>query len=137
VDIGYIVEDIELMATTLNVFPSSWDPFIQGICARRKFPKFNKLWEDFTQEKSRLISKSPKINDDENQSLGHQVKKSKEREEANPNNYKKPGHRKDASNIKCYTYKNMGHYASQFPHKHEKGKKKKHHANTIEAREHM
>jgi hypothetical protein len=30
----------------------------------------------------------------------------------------------------------MGHYASQCPHKPEKGKKKKHHAHTIEAEEH-
>jgi hypothetical protein len=63
------------MTTTFNVLPSSWDPFIEGICARSKFPKFNKLWKVFTQEESRLISKSEKINEDENQSLVDQVKK--------------------------------------------------------------
>jgi hypothetical protein len=91
------------MTTTCNSFPSSWDPFIQGICARRKLPKFNKLSEDCTQEQSRLISKSQKINNDENQSHVDQVKKKKEKEESNPKKSKKLCHRKDASNIKCYT----------------------------------
>jgi hypothetical protein len=134
--IGDPVEDVELVTTTLNGFPSSWDPFVQGICARSKLPKFNKLWADCTQEESRLISKSQKTNDDENQALVAQVKKRKEREEGNPKKSKKPCHRKDVSNIRCYTCKKMGHYASQCPHKHEKGKKKKHHAHTTEAEEH-
>jgi hypothetical protein len=64
--IGYLIEYDKLMTTTLNGFPSPWDPFVQGICARRKLPKFNKLWADCTQEESRLISKSHKTNVDEN-----------------------------------------------------------------------
>ena len=55
--IGDPVEDVELVTTTLNGFPPSWDPFVQGICARRKLPKFDKLWVDCSQEESRLISK--------------------------------------------------------------------------------
>jgi hypothetical protein len=31
--IGDPVEDVELVTTTLNGFPSSWDTFVQGICA--------------------------------------------------------------------------------------------------------
>jgi hypothetical protein len=42
--IGDSVDDAELVTTTLNGFPSSWYTFVQGICARRKFPKFDKLW---------------------------------------------------------------------------------------------
>jgi hypothetical protein len=56
--IGDSVDDAELVTTTLNGFPSSWDPFVQGICARSKLPKFDKLWIDCSQEESRLISKS-------------------------------------------------------------------------------
>jgi hypothetical protein len=66
-------------------------------------PKFNKLWADWTQEESRLISKSQKTNDDENQALAAQVKKRKEKEEGSLKKSKKPRHRKDASNIRCYT----------------------------------
>jgi hypothetical protein len=43
VSIGDPVEDVELVTTTLNGFPPSWDPFVQGICARRKLPKFDKI----------------------------------------------------------------------------------------------
>jgi hypothetical protein len=56
--IGESVDEEEIVTTTLNVFPSSWDPFVQGICARSKLPKFDKLWINCSQEESRLISKS-------------------------------------------------------------------------------
>jgi hypothetical protein len=56
--IGDPIEDTELVTNQLNGFPSSWDPFVQWICARIKLAKFNKLWLDCTQEESRLISKS-------------------------------------------------------------------------------
>ena len=42
--------DKEVDITTLNGLPSSWDSFIQGICARRKLISFNRLWEEITQE---------------------------------------------------------------------------------------
>jgi hypothetical protein len=58
------VEAIELVTTTLNGFPPSWDPFVQGICARSKLPKFNKLWADCSQEESRLMSKKQKVDDE-------------------------------------------------------------------------
>jgi len=76
--IGDSVDDAELVTTTLNGFPSSWDPFVQGICARGKLSKFDKLWTDCTYEESRLISKSQKTNDEENQALVAHVKKRKE-----------------------------------------------------------
>jgi hypothetical protein len=64
--IGDSVDDAKLVTTTINRFPSSWDPFVQGICVRSKLPKFDKLWTDCTQEESRLISKYQKTNDVEN-----------------------------------------------------------------------
>jgi hypothetical protein len=80
--IGDPIEYVELLTTTLNGFPSSWDPFVQVICARSKLPKFNKLWADCTQQEFRLISKSQKTNDDENQALVAQVKKRKKGKKA-------------------------------------------------------
>ena len=35
------VEEGEIVMTTLNGLPRSWDSFIQGICARRKLNSFN------------------------------------------------------------------------------------------------
>ena len=40
------VEDAEIVMTTLNALPRSWDSFIQGICARRRLTKFSRLWEE-------------------------------------------------------------------------------------------
>jgi hypothetical protein len=104
--IGDSVGDAEPVTTTLNGFPSSWDAFFQRICARRKLPKFDKLWSDCTQEESRLISKSQKNNDEENQALVAHVKKRKERRNTSPKKNRKsiPDHKKDVSKIRCFNY---------------------------------
>ena len=39
------VENVEIVMTTLNGLPRSWDSFIQGICAIKKLVKFSILWE--------------------------------------------------------------------------------------------
>ena len=44
------VENVEILMTTLNGLPRSWDSFIQGICARRKIVTFSRLWEESSQE---------------------------------------------------------------------------------------
>ena len=41
--IGDTVEEAELVMTTLNGLPRSWESFIQGICSRRKLTKFSRL----------------------------------------------------------------------------------------------
>ena len=46
------VEEGEIVMTTLNDLPRSWDSFIQGICARNKLITFSKLWEESAQEES-------------------------------------------------------------------------------------
>ena len=46
------VEEGEIVMTTLNGLPRSWDSFIQGICARKKLIKFNRLWEECSQEQA-------------------------------------------------------------------------------------
>ena len=39
------VENAEIVMTTLNGLPNSWDSFIQGIAARKKLVKFSRPWE--------------------------------------------------------------------------------------------
>ena len=46
------VENVEIVMTTLNGLPRSWDSFIQGICARIKLFTFIRLWEECSQEES-------------------------------------------------------------------------------------
>jgi hypothetical protein len=130
--IGDSVDDAELVTTTLNGFPSSWDPFVQGICARSKLPKFDKLWTDCTQEESRLTSKSLKTNDEENQALSAHVKKRKERREVSPKKLKEHIIRRMRQKFRCYNCKKLGHYASHCPHKNEQGK---HHAHATDMEE--
>ena len=38
--IGDMVEEAEVVMTTLNGLPRDWEAFIQGICSRRKITKF-------------------------------------------------------------------------------------------------
>ena len=44
------VENAEIVMTTLNGLPRSWDSFIQGICARRKLITFSSSWEECSKE---------------------------------------------------------------------------------------
>src|SRR5713101_889910 len=44
------VENAEIVMTTLNGLPRSWDSFIQGICAGKKSVKFSRLWEECSKE---------------------------------------------------------------------------------------
>jgi len=70
------IDDSELTTLTLNGFPASWRPFVQGICARNKLPKFDKLWADCAQEEARLQSLDDP-EDDEDQALTAHSKKGK------------------------------------------------------------
>ena len=69
------VNDKELVTITLNGLPPSWEPFIQGVCARDKFPSFDKLWADSVQEESRLISRNSlqRPVDDEEQAIASHI----------------------------------------------------------------
>ena len=114
-DIGDPVEEKELILTTLNGFPSSWDVFVQGICARKKLPKFDKLWTDCTQEEARLISKMQKTNDEENQALAAHARKGKGRKfTKNTDRRLVSENTKDMSKIRCYNCNQLGHYARNY-----------------------
>ena len=43
--IGDMVEETEVVMTTLNGIPRDWEAFIRGIYSRRKLTKFQMLWE--------------------------------------------------------------------------------------------
>jgi len=71
------IEEVELVMNTLNGIHRPWESFIQGICSRRNLTKFSRLWEDFTQEKTILVSREEKLGDEENQSLASHARKGK------------------------------------------------------------
>ena len=45
---GDNLEEKDLVMTTLNGLPPSWESFIQNISGRTKLPKFDKLWAKCT-----------------------------------------------------------------------------------------
>ena len=85
--------------TTMNGLPRSLDPFIKGICSRRKLTKFSRLWEDFTQEEARLEAREEKLGDEENQDLeAHARKGRNKRHHANDVEYEEPIQKKERNN---------------------------------------
>jgi hypothetical protein len=49
---GHVLLDVELVG-----LPRSWEPFLQGICAREMFPGFDRIWIDCIQEETQLMSR--------------------------------------------------------------------------------
>ena len=76
---GHHIEYKELIMTTLNGIPPSWESFIQTISGRTKLPKFGRLWIDCTQEETRIVARQrllgPQV--EENQAFIAHVKKGK------------------------------------------------------------
>jgi hypothetical protein len=58
VAIGEIVDTGFMVRTTLNNFTKPCGPFIRGIVALEVMPTWERLWDDFVQEETRLTSKS-------------------------------------------------------------------------------
>jgi hypothetical protein len=50
--VGETIMDAELVNVALNGFFKTWEPFIMGICAKEKLPKWERLWDDYIQEKT-------------------------------------------------------------------------------------
>lgn len=63
-NIGHAYYEKELSMIILNGLPLSLDSFIQGISARPKLPKFDRLKIDCLQEELRLISRGTNFKED-------------------------------------------------------------------------
>lgn len=141
--IGDSVEEVELVMTTMNGLPRSQDPFIKGICSRRKLMRFSRLWEDCTQEEKRLEAIEEKLGNEKNQALIAHARKGKNKVEDHPprkfHKYQKHQKKKrDYSTIRCYNCQKVGHIARHCPlvrDQIKKGRNKRHHANTTEDEE--
>jgi hypothetical protein len=79
----------KMVMTTLNGLQRSWDAFIQGICSRRKLPKFSRLWEYYNQEEARTTKREEKMTYD-NQALATHIRKGKsKRNPSYPRNFRR------------------------------------------------
>ena len=133
------MENAEIVMTTLNGLPRSWDSFIQGICARKKLVKFSKLWEEFSQEEARIAAREEKMGSEYQALMVHSKSHSKTNKRRLHSSIGKHSYkdntRKYVSRIICYTCDESGHYARSFPNKQKimkKSNKRRHHAHAAE-----
>ena len=139
---GEPIEDKELVMTTLNGLPPSWESFIQTISGRSKMPKFDRLWEDCTQEETRIVARKRLhgTQPEENQAFMAHAKKGKGKGRKF-RHHKHQGRRpipspdqqekKDLSQVQCFRCKKYGHYANKCP----SSSKRKHEASTTDVEE--
>jgi hypothetical protein len=99
----------------LRGLPKSWEPFVQGICARETVPGFDRLWTDCIQEETRLESRDGlKSSHDENFSLAIQERKGKFRKISSGESITQDGKKKkDMRKFKCFACHKFGHYAGK------------------------
>ena len=122
------MENEEIVMTTLNGLPRSWNSFIQGIYARKKLVKFSRLWEE-----SQIAAREEKMGSEDQALTVH----SKKNRWSNYHSKGKTSHsRKDLNTIRCYTCDEKGHISRFFPNKGNLKKKKEnkrlHHAHAAE-----
>jgi hypothetical protein len=58
VAIGEVVNPDSMVSTALNSFTKPWGPFVRGIVAREIMPTWERLWDDFVHEETRLTSET-------------------------------------------------------------------------------
>jgi hypothetical protein len=120
--IGEIMSDRELVLTTLQNLPKSWEPFIQSISGREALPTFDRLWTDCTQEELRLRNRGVEDSSEENHALALHTKKGGKFKRNFRQTFKgeksssNPGYqRRDVSEIQCFRCDSYGHYARNCP----------------------
>ena len=130
------VENAEIVMTTLNGLPRSWDSLIQGICARKKLVKFSRLWEECSQEEDQMAAREEKMVSEDQALMVHSKKTRRSSHHPRGKTFHKDNSRKYLSRIRCYTFDEKGHCAREWPrnknvsHK-KKGNKRIHHAHAV------
>jgi hypothetical protein len=142
--VGEVIVPNSLVRQSLHSFTKPWAPFIQGIVPREALPTWERMWDDFAQEEIRLASEASgqqqqqTVSGDEELSLwtkgkkmtgrggrqgpktGGQTQRSGGGAESSSGQGDSQG--RDMSTVRCFTCREMGHYAGQCPKKKKKKK---------------
>jgi hypothetical protein len=119
------VDPDSMVRTTLSNFTKPWGPFVRGIVAREIMPTWDRLWDDFVQEETRLISEASgqqqTVQGDEDLALWTKGKKKTGRGGRQGPEFGAPPQRgesssrqkRNMSSVRCFACREMGHYAGQ------------------------
>ena len=115
--IGDVISGKDLVTTTLNGFPTFWIPFVQGVCARSKLAKFDKLWAGCTHKESRLADQQKRLIVNEEEALTAQKNKrsSFRKNSKETNSVRVLDKKKDVSMIICYNCQKLEHFSYDCP----------------------
>lgn len=128
--IGETIPKSELVNTTLDGLPRSWDAFPTGIRSKKETPTFEELWTSCAQKESRIISRDGK--EEPTQAFAAQFKKSRGKKKGGSQG-KGLGKKKDMSRIQYYGCQKYGHFKKNCPElANNKWRKRKQHAFIID-----
>jgi hypothetical protein len=156
--IGDTIDEDKFLLTSLNGLTRPWDAFIQSVCGRKEKLQFEILWEECTQEETRVANRKALLERDDDQALATHTKGGRKKpyfkresrrespssnkfnnQESHSRNFQKKGQRKGRvlSSIQCYHCDKMGHKVNNFLVKREeyKSKHKRQHAHIVEDEE--
>jgi hypothetical protein len=132
--VGEVVDPNSMVRTTLNSFTKPWGPFVRDIVAREVMPTWERMWDDFVQEETRLVAEASgqqqqSVPGDEDLALWTKGKKKTDRGGRQGPKFGAPpqggessnsGQKRDMSTVRCFACGEMGHYAGQCPKKKKK-----------------
>jgi hypothetical protein len=72
--IGDTIDEDEFVLTALNGLTRPWDSFIQSVCGRKEKLQFEILWEECTQEETRVANHEALLERDDDQALATHTK---------------------------------------------------------------
>jgi hypothetical protein len=109
------VDDDDLVQTTVDGLPESWETFLSSVNGREVQPNFERLWHDCLEEEGRLKSRNePSTVKDH--ALSVKAKKWKRFPQYKDKGKKLKGKHSHShlSKVKCFNCNKLGHYAKDY-----------------------
>jgi hypothetical protein len=92
-DIGDTIDEDEFVMTALNYLTRPWYAFIHSVCGRKEKLQFESLWEECTQEETRVANREALLARDDEKALATHAKGGRKKPY-----FKRESHRESQSN---------------------------------------